>query len=51
MCFRPPTANKPVKCPACGSFNPASLKACKRCGFDGTEGSGDSAKQKPKNAN
>ncbi|ACL19912.1 hypothetical protein DesLBE_1535 [Desulfitobacterium sp. LBE] len=49
MCFRPPTANKPVKCPACGMYNPPTMKVCKKCGFDGTEGSGDPSKQKPKN--
>jgi hypothetical protein len=48
MCFRPPTANKPVKCPACGSFNPPISKVCKKCGFDGTPGSGDTTKQKLK---
>lgn len=50
MCFRPPTANKPVKCPECGSFNPPTLKKCRKCGFDGTPGSGDPAlKKKPAN--
>lgn len=31
MCFRPPTVNKPIKCPCCGTLNPSNLKLCKKC--------------------
>lgn len=31
MCFRPPTVNKPIKCPSCETLNPANLKLCKKC--------------------
>ena len=31
MCFRPPTAGKPINCPECGSVNPATAKTCLKC--------------------
>lgn len=31
MCFRPPTAAKPKKCPKCGTMNPGTLKICRKC--------------------
>ncbi|SHN51895.1 hypothetical protein [Desulfitobacterium chlororespirans] len=31
MCFRPPSAQKPVKCPQCGALNPAISKKCIKC--------------------
>ncbi len=31
MCFRPPSAQKPVKCPQCGALNPAISKKCVKC--------------------
>lgn len=31
MCFRPPTAQKPLKCPACGAVNPPIAKECIKC--------------------
>lgn len=31
MCFRPPAAQKPIKCPACGTVNPPTNKTCKKC--------------------
>jgi ribosomal protein L40E len=34
MCFRPPSVGKPKKCPECGSYNPAILKQCRKCGGD-----------------
>lgn len=34
MCFRPPNAQKPIKCPACGTFNPPINKVCKKCGAE-----------------
>lgn len=34
MCFRPPSAGKPVKCPECGSINPAIAKNCVKCKTD-----------------
>lgn len=34
MCFRPPTAGKPIKCPQCGSINPATAKTCIKCKED-----------------
>lgn len=37
MCFRPPTAGKPVKCPECGSINPATAKTCLKCKADLTK--------------
>ncbi|HHY25883.1 hypothetical protein [Desulfitobacterium sp. PCE1] len=37
MCFRPPTAGKPVKCPECGAVNPATAKTCLKCKADLTK--------------
>ena len=34
MCFRPPSVQKPVKCPSCGKFNPATNKVCIQCKAD-----------------
>lgn len=34
MCFRPPTVQKPIKCPSCGKFNPATNKVCINCKAD-----------------
>ncbi|WP_434509864.1 hypothetical protein [Desulfitobacterium sp. AusDCA] len=34
MCFRPPAAQKPIKCPACGATNPAIVKNCIKCKAD-----------------
>lgn len=34
MCFRPPSVNKPIKCPACGAINPAIAKTCLKCKAD-----------------
>lgn len=34
MCFRPPTAGKPVKCPQCGAINPGVAKNCIKCKAD-----------------
>lgn len=31
MCFRPPTAQKPVRCPQCGALNPPINKQCNKC--------------------
>ncbi|CDX00564.1 hypothetical protein DesLBE_2816 [Desulfitobacterium sp. LBE] len=31
MCFRPPSAQKPVKCPQCGALNPPISKKCIKC--------------------
>lgn len=31
MCFRPPNVQKPIKCPECGKFNPATNKVCNEC--------------------
>jgi ribosomal protein L40E len=31
MCFRPPAAGKPKKCPQCGTLNPPVAKECKKC--------------------
>lgn len=31
MCFRPPSTQKPVKCPQCGALNPAISKKCIKC--------------------
>lgn len=31
MCFRPPNVQKPIKCPNCGKFNPATNKVCIEC--------------------
>jgi ribosomal protein L37E len=33
MCFRPPNAQKPIKCPRCGALNPANVKKCRKCGL------------------
>jgi ribosomal protein L40E len=32
MCFRPPQAAAPKKCPECGARNPGMNKTCKVCG-------------------
>ncbi len=37
MCFRPPTAGKPTKCPQCGAINPATAKTCIKCKADLTK--------------
>jgi ribosomal protein L40E len=37
MCFRPPTAGKPIKCPQCGSVNPSMAKNCIKCKTDLTK--------------
>ncbi|WP_373657610.1 hypothetical protein [Sporomusa acidovorans] len=34
MCFRPPTATKPIKCPACGALNQPTKKNCTKCQAD-----------------
>ena len=34
MCFRPPTVQRPVKCPGCGVMNPPTSKKCRRCEAD-----------------
>jgi len=34
MCFRPPTAVKKVKCPACGEMIPDKSKTCPKCKAD-----------------
>jgi|GEM_PF-2258804 len=34
MCFRPPTATKKVKCPACGAMVPENAKTCTKCGAE-----------------
>lgn len=31
MCFRPPSAVKPVKCPSCGTMNPSTSTVCRKC--------------------
>ncbi|WP_019850049.1 zinc finger protein [Desulfitobacterium sp. PCE1] len=31
MCFRPPYAGKPVKCPSCGKMNPPKNTHCIQC--------------------
>lgn len=31
MCFRPPYAGKPVKCPKCGKMNPPKNTECIQC--------------------
>lgn len=31
MCFRPPNAAKPIKCPSCGSLNPPTNAKCRKC--------------------
>lgn len=45
MCFRPPTATKPKKCPECGAMNPATAKNCIKCkaGLDSAEAQKTSA--------
>lgn len=37
MCFRPPTAGKPMKCPGCGAVNPATAKTCIKCKIELTK--------------
>lgn len=37
MCFRPPAAQKPVKCPACGALNPGMVTKCVKCKADLSE--------------
>lgn len=32
MCFRPPQATAPKKCPECGARNPGVNKTCRQCG-------------------
>lgn len=44
MCFRPPTAGKPVKCPSCGAVNPSVAKACIKCKADLTQLKGEENK-------
>lgn len=34
MCFRPPSVQKPIKCPNCNKFNPAINKVCIHCKTD-----------------
>lgn len=34
MCFRPPQAQKPTKCPQCGAMNPPTKKNCGKCQAD-----------------
>jgi len=34
MCFRPPSAGKPIKCPSCGALNPSIAKNCVKCKAD-----------------
>ena len=34
MCFRPPSAAKPKKCPSCGSMNPPTRTTCLKCNAD-----------------
>ncbi|ACL20393.1 hypothetical protein [Desulfitobacterium hafniense] len=34
MCFRPPSAGKPKKCPDCGALNPSVVKNCVKCKAD-----------------
>ncbi|CEP66578.1 Zinc-ribbon domain [Moorella glycerini] len=31
MCFRPPIAARPIKCPKCGAINPVVAKVCSKC--------------------
>jgi ribosomal protein L40E len=31
MCFRPPSASKPKKCPNCDALNPPIAKNCVKC--------------------
>ncbi|MFA6807970.1 MAG: zinc-ribbon domain-containing protein [Eubacteriales bacterium] len=31
MCFRPPSAARPKKCPQCGSMNPPNRTTCSKC--------------------
>ncbi len=37
MCFRPPTAQKPIKCSECGAMNPPNTKECRKCKADLTK--------------
>ncbi|MFA6808445.1 MAG: hypothetical protein WCR27_05580 [Eubacteriales bacterium] len=49
MCFRPPTAGKPKKCPQCGAVNPSMAKTCIKCKADLTQvkaGNNDSIDKK-----
>jgi len=34
MCFRPPSAVKPLKCPSCGTLNPNIAESCVKCKAD-----------------
>ncbi len=34
MCFRPPNAAKPIKCPNCGAMNPPTNAKCRKCEAD-----------------
>ncbi len=50
MCFRPPNATKPARCPHCGTFNKPNATVCAKCGFNGDPNSGDPAlKKEPRN--
>jgi len=37
MCFRPPSAGKPIKCPSCGALNPNIATKCIKCKADLSE--------------
>lgn len=48
MCFRPPAAQKPQKCPECGTMNPGTPKSCRKCQGDLNQDLQEPKDSKPK---